>query len=164
MIEPDVGSFPNNIVMALKDELQAIDPEITILTRPIKKGDPLQCFSIVASAWQPDLNSQEFVGMGGGHTGPTLSQYVVSIQTFNQDMDEERGLAVQAAMATAVRLKLSRDIDVRVALAQLASNNFGYSERFTRSYVQTQRFISNEVSGQFLFLSSTELVVETEVS
>lgn len=164
MIEPDADSFPNNIVTALKGELQTIDPDITILMRPIRKGDPLQCFGITAAAWTPDLNSQEFVGMGGGHTGPTLSQYVVAIQTFNQDMDEERGLAVQAAMATAVRLKLSRDIDVRVALSQLASSNFGYSERFKRSYIQTQRFISNEVSGQFLFLSSTELVVETEVS
>lgn len=163
MFEPDSGAFPSNIILALKPHIQALDPDVTILTRPINRSDPVQCFAIFASGWVPDDDSNELRGIGG-FTGPTINRYTVAIQSFNQDMDEERGLAVQARMATAVRMKLSRDMDVRVALGALQSSAFDCTERFMRSVFQQQRYLNNEIEGQFLFLSSTELLIETEVS
>lgn len=165
MFSPDPNAFPNNIVLAVKTQLETMTAmeDVSIFLRPIRKGDPVQCIAVNAAMWTPDENSSEFTGMTG-LKGPTINRYLISIQTFNQDMDEQRGLQTQAAMATAVRIKLSRDMDVRVALATLESEEFGFTERFTRSEFLSQRFLSNEIDGQFLFMSNTEFLVETETN
>lgn len=161
MFEPTLG-FPNNVVLALKEQIGTLQGDVPIFTRPIRRGDPAQAIAITASMWTPDDESFEFIGAQGGQVGPTVGRYLIGIQTFNQDMDEERGLATQSSMATAVRVKLSRDIDVRVALAVLTHTEYGMTERFTRSEFQAQRFLSNEIDGAFYYLSNTEFLVETE--
>lgn len=176
MIDPSEVTFPNNIVMTLKTELQKIDPPtydvdgvtlleagLTILLRPIRKGDPGQALGITAAMWSPDVDSYEFLG-SQGRTGATINTYLIGIQVFVQDSEEARGLQTIATLSGLVRGKLSRDPDVRVALAMLRSTEFGYEERFLKSYIQGQRFLSNEIEGSFYHLSNLELIVETETN
>lgn len=162
MIDLTIPGFPNNIVAALKIEFEKVDAQVPVLTRPIQKGDPIQCWGIVAALWNPDEESWEFRG-DPGLMGPTINQYLIGVQCFNQDMDQERGLSVSARMAGIARNTLSRSTGVRVALAALTSSEFGLTERFRRSSVRGQRFLSNEIDGYFYHLSNLEFLVETEI-
>ena len=162
MIGLTVPGFPNNIVTVLKEHFEAIDPDVPVLTRPIQKGDPIQCWGIVAALWTPDEESWEFRG-GPVLSGPTINRYLIGVQCFNQDMDQERGLSVSARMAGIARNTLSRSTDVHVALGALTSTEQGFTERFRRSSVQGQRFLSNEIDGYFYHLSNLEFLVETEI-
>lgn len=164
-------SFPNNIVLLLKENLQLIDPPvidppypgIAIFTRPLRKGDPIQSIGITAALWTPQSDSNEMLGLNA-RTGPSLNNYLIGIQTFIQHMDEEEGLQLASTLAGIVRTRLSMDMPLRVALGQLQSTEFGYTERFTRGTVQGQRFLSNEIEGSFYHLTNLEYTVETEIS
>jgi hypothetical protein len=161
MITPDPTVFPSNIVNTLADELQKIDSDLTIKKRPLQSGDPVQCLGITAALWSPDEQSWE---MGSqNYVGPTLNRYTVGIQVFAQDMDQERGLATISTLSHAVRSRLSSDMDMRVALALLENTTNGVTEKFRRSGIPTQRFLSNEIEGSFLFMSNLEFFVETEI-
>ncbi len=168
-VTPNNTSFPNNIVLLLKQELKKIDPAIgdsdgiAIYTRPIRKGDPVQAIGITAALWSPQEGSTEMLGIDS-RTGSTINQYVIGIQTFIQHMDEEEGLQLAATLAGIVRAKLSMDLPLRVALGQLQSTEFGYTESFKKGTVQGQRFLSNEIEGSFYHLSNLEYVVETEIT
>ena len=153
--------FPNNIVLALRDRLLALNPDVPVFTRPIRVGDPVYAWGITAGAWLPNEDSWEMVG-SRPLSSPTLNQYMIGIQSFNQNMDSVEGLQVAASMAGFVRNMLSRDADCRVQLAALTSTEFGFKESVQRFRIQGQQFMSNEIDGAFLFLTNLELVVETE--
>jgi hypothetical protein len=57
---------------------------------------------------------------------------------------------------------LYHDRDLAVALGQLAESESTRIERYKRLGIRQQRFLNNELNGKFIFLSSTELWVETE--
>lgn len=167
MIEANAAAFPNNIVFALRNRLvaynESINAEIPVFLRPIRVGDPIQAWGLTASMWDPDEDSWEFGSPKALYT-PTLNRYVVGVQTFNQDMDSERGLQVAATMAGVARNLLSRDTDIRVAFASLTSTEFGFTERVTRHRILGQRFLSNEIEGKFYHLTNLEFHVETEIT
>lgn len=163
MIEDSALVFPNNVAIKVKEFLDNIDPDVPTFLRPIRNGDPVQAWAVVPSIWTPNEDSWEFVGSGAPQE-PTLGRYVYSIQAFNQDMDQERGLSVASVMASKVRNLLSRSLDVRAALATLFTTDMGCTERFRRGFVDGQRFINNEVEGVFLHMSTLSFVVETEIS
>jgi len=161
MITPDLTSFPVNIINALAVEMNKIDDDLEVLKRPLRTGDPIQCIGITAALWTPDEESYEF---DGGFPGaPTVNTYTIAIQVFNQDMDQERGLATNSTLANLVRRRLSSNMDVRVALTLLENTTNGVTERYKRSGVPTQRFLTNEIEGSFLFMSNLEFFVETEI-
>lgn len=168
-VEVSETSFPNNVVLLLKQELQKIDPPdgdypgIFVTTRPIRKGDPVQAIGITAALWTPDEDSEEILGPDQ-RTGATINHYLIGIQTFIQHMGEEEGLQLAATLAGIVRTQLSMSLPLRVALGALQSIEFGYKESFKRGTVQGQRFLSNEIEGSFYHLSNLEYIVETEIS
>lgn len=170
MISVSDVSFPNNIILALKTELEKIGPPsppddlgIPVLLRPMRKGDPTQCIGLTAGLWTPQEESYEMNGPYG-QTGATVNNYLIGIQAFIQHTDEEEGLAISSTLSGVVRSKLMFDNDVRAGLAGLVSTEFGYRERFMRGSIQGQRFMSNEISGSFYHLSNLEFIVETEIS
>ena len=164
MISADSTAFPNCAIVALRDELKKIDPDVPVFTRSIRVGDPLQSLAIVPANWTPDANTWEVGGLTPTAT-PTMGEYLLIIQCFNQDMDEERGLFTASAMSQLVRNTISRSVDVRVALSMLkhVTDTGLVLERFQRASVRGQRFLTNEVDGSFLHLSSLEVMIETEI-
>lgn len=169
MIEASDVTFPNNIVMVLKESLLTIDPPavgydgLPVFARSIRKTDPIQCIGVTAVLWVPELESEEMTGIDG-RVGTTINNYLIGVQTFVKHSNEEDALQISATLAGLVKSKLTVDNTVRQALGALTSTEFGYTERFTRGLVTGQRFISNELNGWFLHLSNLEFQVQTEIS
>ena len=93
---------------------------------------------------------------------PTLSQYLIGVQAFVKDGDEERGLAAHSVLSMRVRSVLYRDEPLRVALSSLSVTYQGVTERLKRWGVRTQRYFANDLEGQWLYLSTLEFFIETE--
>lgn len=160
--------FPNNIVALLQTRFSLVDGDFHVVPRPLRISDPDESIGIFAAMWSPDPESYEIrkvLGSGGpGPSEPSISRYVVSLQSFVKDMDEQRGLARHSVMSTIVRSILYRDEPLRVALSQLNTQVVGVRERTLRWGVTTQRFLNNELGdNDWLFLSTLEFWLDTEI-
>jgi hypothetical protein len=112
----------------------------------------------------PDDDSFEMRGLPSGIHEPSLSSYLIGIQAFVKDGDEERGAAVHGTLSKLVRTMLVNDATLRVGLRSLSVTTSGITERTQRFGVRTQRYLSNELSGSWLYLSTIEFWLETETS
>lgn len=169
MIDPDSPVvFPNNVVLVLADKAKLIDPpETEVFRRALRPSDPRQCIGIFASQWIPNEDSFEMGGgtLGGYRQETTLQQYLISIQAMVLDMDEVRGLTKHSILAKMTRDMLLRDPSVGVALAALSvTDAYGLIERTKRRWVRTQRYVSNEISGEWVYLATIEFLIETETA
>lgn len=167
MIVADDAAFPNNVVNLLAVKLAQIDPDIELHKRPLRTTDGVQCIGVFPTDWIPTPNTHEMRGatLGGGLQGemfPTLTEYTVSIQSLITDTEEERGIAVHAALATRIRATVARDAALQVALGQLASVVSGHQESFRRAEVRRQRYLTMELSGTWLYMSVTQFWFQTE--
>lgn len=150
--------FPNNVVEVVAARMTALwGGDLTIVKRRLHVTDRAQSIGVFPDTWAPDENSYEFVSQE-----PTVQRYVVKVQAFAKDSVEERGIATHSVMAKAVRSMLYNDAALAVGLNALSVTMFGKTERIQRRGCDRQRFINNEVSGQFLYLSTLDYYVETE--
>ena len=165
MLDPDYVCFPNNIADFLCVALQDIDPDSKIYQRPIKDTDDSQTIAVFPVAWQPETDSLEMMGR---RNEPTIQRYVIMVQSYIADMDEARGIRKHSLLAARVRHTLYRSQAVAVALPTLEvvfSDSAGpVKERVARWGVNGQDYMNNQLpnSNKFIFLSTTELFVETE--
>lgn len=163
MIQNVDAVFPSNVVLLIQERLSQLDADIMVMRRPLEPTDPVQCMAVYGTLWSPTQNSLELLGNEPARaTMPTLQQYSVTIQALVQDMDTERGLATHSYMSKLVRGVLYHDMPLRVGLGLLSSQMFGVTETFKRREVVSQRFMSNEISGNWMFLSVLDLRIETE--
>ncbi|AKC02751.1 hypothetical protein AXJ10_gp11 [Gordonia phage GordTnk2] len=165
MIDPDTLCFPNNVVDFLGTALMGIDADTRVRKRPIKDTDESQSISVFPVDWNPVPNSMEMVGR---RHEPTLQRYSIMVQGFIADMDEERGIRKHSLLSAQIRSTLYRSHAVAVALPQLVVSFSGSSgattERVSKWGVVGQQYLNNQLpnNGKFLFLSTTEVFVETE--
>lgn len=162
MITADLSVFPNNIVELIHLRCSYIDSDLFITNRPLRDTDPVQAIGIFAAQWLPNEDSKEMSGGLPGPSEPTIQTYLVSVQSFVKDMDEERGLAVHSVLSKIIRSMLYRDEPLRVGLASLSVDMNGSTERTQRWGVRTQRYFSNEITGNWLYLSTLEFWLDTE--
>lgn len=161
MITSDLPVFPNNIVLQVAERFDQIDPDVSVFRRPLRNTDPQQSIGVFASIWNPDDQSLEMMGRMPGE--PTLQNYMLNVQAFVKDGDEERGLAVHSILSALVRRVLYRDNDLRLALQGLSVASDGTTEILKRWQVRSQRYVNNDIEGQWLYLSTLELWMETEI-
>lgn len=174
-----MAGFPENILDELEQSftefmppviLVAADPTATppvveesesipIARRPLRFTDPERSVGLHAVDWSPLDDSAQI-----GQMEPGISRYMLRIQNLVKHTDEEEGRALYVADAKMVRAILYRDAGLRVRLGELNETILDTIERFKRMGVRTQRFLNNELSGQFVFLATTELWVETEIT
>lgn len=162
MIDGTEPVFPNNVVELLALGLQVIDSELTVLKRPLRPSDPNQCIGVFPALWQPKEDSLEI-----GHrfpNEPTLSEYQIGIQGFVKDGDEVRGLTTHSILSNRIRGVLYRNADLRVALQSLYVYDGVSTERLRRWGVRTQRYMNNDIDGKFVYVSTLDYWIETEVS
>jgi hypothetical protein len=166
MIENDVSCFPNNIVDILATRFQAIDPDLKVFMRPLRRSDPVQAVGVFGSLWSPDPSSMEMrgvpLGTAPGRQLPTIQTYLVTVEAYIKDQDEVRGLATHSILSFLVRSMLYGDQPLRVGLAALSVASGSSIERAQRWGIRQQRFSSNEIQGAFLYLSTLEFWLETE--
>jgi hypothetical protein len=162
VITSDVVVFPNNIVNLWQTRVQALDADLKVVRRPLRSSDPIQSVGIVPVEWVPDPDSAEMRGQG--NVDMSLNTYTLGIQAFVKDGDEERGLATHSVLSKMIRSMLYRDAVLRLGLAALSVTMDGSTERTQRWGIRTQRYVSNEIDGAFLYLSTLEFWLETETT
>lgn len=165
MINSTIQCFPNNVIALIRTRLlQTVDPEetdptkkIPVYLRPLRSSDSVQCIGIFPTWWLPDEDSFEI-----GKSGPTVQRYPFVIQTLVKDAEEERATAAHGIMSKLVRSTLYNDSPLHVGLAALYVDMFGTREKFQKLNIQNQRYLNNEVSGSFIYMSTLNVYVETE--
>lgn len=150
-------AFPDVVVVELKAffEDALADEQVVVLTRSIIPTDPPGTIAVFASDWEPAEHNI-------GQHEPALSHYGIKIQTMTKNTDEEEGRLEGSTQAKSIRRMLYRDTDLRVRLGQLSENDGEALERTLSWKVVRQSFLSNELGGQFLFLSVTDVMVRTQ--
>lgn len=150
-----MSSFPGNVVDALKTSYSALSGIHATVTRPLRQTDPNSCIGIFSVDWTPGP-------YGIGQNDPTISTFLYHVQLLIKHTSEEAGRALHTDLSKQVRTMLYRDATLRSRLTGLSEVSGGVTERTQRFGVRRQNFLSNEVSGQFYFLSTTEVWVEVE--
>lgn len=162
MIEASGTVFPNSIIRVLADSVKTLDADLFVTRRPLRSSDPNQSVGVFPGQWVPDERSQEMGRINPGE--PTMQQYVIGLQAFIKDGDEEIGLARHSTLSYAIRSMLYRDAAIRVGFQSLTYTSNGVTERLRRWGIRSQRFLSNELSGSWLYLSTLEIWAETDSS
>lgn len=165
MITANTITFPANVISLVSDILSGIDTDLAVHHRPLRTTDENQCIGIFASDWTPDNNSWELLGRMPSE--PTVGTYKITIQVLIKDMDTVNGLAVHSILSALVRSTLVRNLNLKQNLSVLTVTLDGGSERVQHWKVTKQNFLSNELVGgikQWLFFSSTDLLVQTNIT
>lgn len=160
MIEADEPIFPNNVVLLTRTAFKAIDVDLQVFGRPLRNTDPRQSVGVFGQMWTPDEESIEMYGLFPHE--PTLQTYLIGVQAFVKHGDEEVGLAIHSVLSNRVRSVLYRNEPFRVALSSLSATDSGTIESTRRWGVRAQRYFSNEIDAEWLYLSTLEFWIETE--
>jgi hypothetical protein len=150
--------FPNNVTLILLEELSGLPDVDVVVARPLRPNDPNFSIGIAAINWTPG----EYEMKGRSNPDPTTTRYTYSVQAFVKHTDQSEGLAFHAYLSKMVRLMLYRSDSLRVRLAGLSETVLGVTERSQRWGVSQQRYVSNEIDGTWLHLSTTEFFLDTE--
>lgn len=163
MITADTPVFPNNAVDILATRFDAIDVDLEVFKRPLRNTDPVQTVGVFATQWNALPDSYEIRATPSpGPSEPTLQRYTLGIQAFIRDMDEERGLYTHSVLAKMLRSMLYRDVPLRVGLAGLSVEMNGSTETLKLWGIGQTRYMSNEIAGEWLYLSTMDFWLETE--
>jgi hypothetical protein len=156
-LPPEVPlEFPENVVEELATMLAEVTDVDVVIRRPLRPTDPNGSIGVYAIDWAPTDHAI-------GQFDPAVTRYKFAVQSFVKHGDDEVGVILHSQLAKRVRVMLYRDEELRVRLGSLSTDEDGVIERLLRWGVQTQRYLSNEVQGTFLYLAVTELWVDTEI-
>ncbi len=139
---------------------EGISTPVEVLRRPLRYSDPDRSVGIHPVDWTPDEQGSSFIGQNE----PGIARYIFRVMNLVKHTDEEEGRALYVLDAKMIRAILYRDTALRVRLGTLNETILGTIERFKRIGIRNQRFLNNELSGQFVFLATTELYVDTEIT
>lgn len=156
-------AFPANVVEVMRTYLpNLLDTSVgdvidgvTFVGRPIQPLDPNPTVSCYAADWNPQ-------GYEIGQFGPALTQYTFIIQMMNKHMEEEEARELHGVLATALRLNIFQNENLKDALLTLSHTALGHIERVKHYGVTRQRFFNNDVGGEMLFLTNIEFWVNIE--
>jgi hypothetical protein len=154
--------FPNNIVSMMSSRFALLDPDLFVTNRPLRSTDPVQAVGVFASTWTPNPDSYEIRNAPIGPGEPTLQDYLITVHAYIKDMDQERGLATSSVLSKMLRTMLYHDEPLRIGLTSLQSRSNGTVETLKKWNIRTQRYNSNELQGNWLFLSTMDILAETE--
>lgn len=155
-------AFPMNVCRVLKATLEEmIGDEFTILLRPLRATDPVKSVAVTAQRWLPEDGTAE-IG-GGASMMQSLSQYSIVISTLIKSADYENAISSNSELLNQLRAALRFSPALRAKLGALVTGEAGvFRERFQRSWVANQQYVTNEIDGYHYHLTITELFVETE--
>lgn len=158
-------AFPSNAIQLIVLRMKQKWPNTGIVPRPLRHTDKTQSIGVFPVDWSPDEESYEFKAPGSPVTAlsfPTVNTYRVGIQAFVKDMDSEKGIRTHANMSKAIRSLLYFDTPLALGLRQLSVVMDGLTETIQRQMIPRAKYISNEIDGTFLFLSTLQYSIETE--
>lgn len=148
-------AFPQNIVDTLATSFATVTGVDHIEKRELEPGHANGSVGIFAVNWVPldwEIGAAE-----------TRGKYYVYFQTINKDIERDKGAAESSKLVKSLRLMVYRSKPLQVALAGLSETILGATERALRWGVQEQRYQSNVIRGEFIFVSATQFWLETEI-
>lgn len=156
--------FPNNVIQLVVARLITKYPNTFVCRRPLRAEDGTQSIGVYPTDWNPDDTSYEFrmpqALVPAGF--PTVQVYLINIQSFVKDTSEERGIGTHAVMSKAMRSLLYNDSPLAVGLRSLRVSMDGATEVIQKRKIVRQKFVSNEINAEWLYLSTLQLQIETE--
>lgn len=160
-IQPDYTLFPNNIVKLVKDNAALIDTDVSVFMRPLRRSDPFQSIGITATLWSP----QDYE-IGTLAPEPNIQRYTCNLQAFILNPSEEDGAAEHTTLSHRLRFLVLRNASVRAGLSSMVATDTTTGTTVTESVsrwgVKNQRFLSNQINQDYLFLSTLEFWVDTQ--
>lgn len=161
MIEGANAVFPNNVVILMGDALKEIDEDVPVYRRRLYSTDDVQAIGIFAQQWMPRDDSYEMQGTQGM---PTVQVYEITLMCLVKDMDEEVGMMAHAELTKLAHKTIMRDSILRDSLRGLHTDLYGERERLLNWRIETARYLSEEVGGEFIYLSTSTIRLETETT
>lgn len=158
LFDEDLEVFPSNAIEIIKTRTQTLYPDLFVIERMLRQSDKTQSVGIYPLNWLPDENSFET----GNYEEPTVQRYHIGVQCFVMDADPVRGIKVHSVLTKVMRSLLYNDQPLRVGLDLLQTSMFGKTEKIQRRGISRTRYLSNEVRGNFLHLSTIEYWLETQ--
>lgn len=149
--------FPQNVMQVVQARFQMLWPATGVFLRPLHPTDLTQSIGIFPSDLVPDGETYEMPSKE-----PTIQRYIIRIQGFVKDTVEDRGIATHSVMAKKLRSVLYNDNLLAVGLNSLAVVMDGATERVQRRGILRHLYISNQIDGNFLYLSVIDYWLETE--
>lgn len=139
----------------------APNEEPHFLERPIRPTDPWRTISVFAADHTANEESVEILGQSAPPE-PTIHRYQYRIQNLIRHTKEDVGKRLSSIDGKVVWTVLYRDPELRLALAAVVDTDvFSVTERFKRLGVRQQRYLNNEVRGEWLWVTQTEFWIET---
>lgn len=148
-------AFPQNIVDTLATRVVTLTGVDHVEKRELEPVHANGSVGIFAVNWVPldwEIGAAE-----------TRGKYYVYLQTINKDAERDKGAAESSKLVKSLRVMMYRDTTLRLALGGLSETILGATERALRWGVQEQRYQSNVIRGEFIFVSATQFWLETEI-
>ncbi|AKJ71810.1 hypothetical protein TIN4_13 [Tsukamurella phage TIN4] len=151
--------FPYNAIAVLESASRIyIDEGLNMERRRLIVTDPNDTIGIVPVSWNP-------VSGEIGRVESSTQLYTLYIQTLIVDPDEARGLQTHSYLAKRMREMLVRNQSLHVALMSLKTvDQHGVREASLKATVGEQVFHNQETDGNWRYLSTLELRLETQIS
>lgn len=150
--------FPMNVVGELKIALTTHMTDHTVIERPLRYADPARSIGVFVVDAAPLSDTQQI-----GQREPTLTRYQYRIQNLVKHSDEVMGKAWFSLDAKSIKAVLYRDSQLTLRLAALVEEVLGTKETAKQWGVSRQRFLSNELRSQFVYLAQTDFWLESEL-
>lgn len=163
MILPGTTEFPDNVIALIAARIPGyvdVDLNGRIHKRPLRETDEVQCVGIFPSTKLPDITTQEINGFES--VEPSIKRYGIIVQAMVQDTDEEAAVSVHSILAQRLWRMLYRDNALAVGLTALSVSVDNSIERFQRRGITVQRYVSNEIQGNFVRTCWIEFWFDTE--
>lgn len=154
------ASLLTDIVNVTVEYLGELFEGRTVLTRPLRPADPGGSLAVFPVTWVPVADSLEIAGIVQGE--PILQRYDMRLQNMAKAGNEEDGRRQINQDAKFLRAILYRDQELAVRLRAVAETLFNVQEHVKRFSPRTQRFVTSEIRGTFVYLATTEWWIETE--
>ena len=153
--------FPYAAIDIIAIRMQLIDSSVTVLKRQLRGQDPNFSIGVFPKDWTPVLSSNEMLGVDYARS-PTLENYTVTVQALVKDAVEETGLRNHSNLSEMVRTILGSDAPLRGQLGGLTVYFNGVGKRLKKWTVRSSKYYGNQIAGNNLYLTTTELTLEVE--
>jgi hypothetical protein len=151
--------IPEHIVNCFEEVFSGRMSDHHFAARQLRPTDPPLSLGVVVMSWEHLPTSAQI-----GQVEPGMGRYSVRVQNMVKHLNEESGREIHNAQCALVRAVLYRSEELRLRLVGVDEEIEGSAERVKRLSVRRQDFLSNQISGSFLYLCASEVHIETEIT
>ena len=152
--------LPSHIVDTLADTCSERFNDHKVYKRAMRMSDDARAISVVIDGWQHDFQDSPQIGL----VEPGWGFYSVRVQNMVKHQREEEGREIYNAQTALMRRVLYRDSDLRLRLLGTEQDVQGSAERIKRLNVRRQNFMNSLINGTFVYLCTSELTVDVEIT